>query len=69
MTQDRLTQLEETVAHLTRQVEELNEVVARQDTELSKMTHRVRMLLEREAEREQANSGGVVLGDERPPHY
>ena len=69
MTEDRLTQLEETIAHLTRQVEELNEVVTRQDTELSKMTHRVRMLMEREAEREAGNSGGVVLGEERPPHY
>ncbi|WP_371168624.1 SlyX family protein [Aliiroseovarius sp. 2305UL8-7] len=64
-----MTQLEETVAHLTRQVEELNEVVTRQDDELSKMTHRVKMLMEREAEREMANSGGVVMGDERPPHY
>lgn len=69
MTHDRLTQLEETIAHLTHQLEELNEVVARQDADLSKMTHRVKMLMEREAEREMANSGGVVLGDERPPHY
>jgi|GEM_PF-150412 len=69
MSQERLTQLEETVAHLTRQVEELNEIVAHQDTELSKMTHRVQMLMEREAEREASNTGGVVLGDERPPHY
>ncbi|WP_298569274.1 SlyX family protein [uncultured Aliiroseovarius sp.] len=64
-----MTQLEETVAHLTRVVDELSDVIARQDTELSKMSHRVRMLVEREAEREMANSGGVVLGDERPPHY
>ncbi|SMR81604.1 Uncharacterized coiled-coil protein SlyX (sensitive to lysis X) [Aliiroseovarius halocynthiae] len=69
MTQDRITQLEETIAHLTRQIEELNEVVARQDTELSKMTHRVKMLMEREAQRESAGTGGVILGDERPPHY
>ena len=69
MTDDRLTQLEETIAHLTLQVEELNEVVTRQDDELSRMTHRVKMLMEREAEREMTNSGGVVMGDERPPHY
>lgn len=69
MSQDRITQLEETIAHLTRQVEELNEVVARQDTELSKMTHHVKMLMEREAQRESAGTGGVILGDERPPHY
>lgn len=69
MTDDRLTQLEETVSHLTRQVEELNDVVARQDTELSTMAHRVKMLMEREAQRENAGTGGVILGDERPPHY
>jgi SlyX protein len=27
------------------------------------------MLMEREAAREQEGTGGVVLGDERPPHY
>lgn len=69
MNQDRITQLEETVAHLTLLVDELNEVVTKQDTELSRLSHLVRILTEREAEREQGNSGGVVLGDERPPHY
>lgn len=69
MSHDRLTQLEETVAHLTKQVEELSDVIARQDLELSKMTHRVQMLMEREAQREAGGTGGVILGDERPPHY
>lgn len=69
MTQDRLTLLEETIAHLSLQVEELNDVVTKQDAELSKLSHLVRILTEREAEREQGNSGGVILGDERPPHY
>jgi SlyX protein len=69
MTQERITQLEETVAHLAHQLEELNEVVTRQDGEVSQLTHRVKLLLEREAQREMSNSGGVVLGDERPPHY
>jgi SlyX protein len=27
------------------------------------------MLLEREAERQADGGGGVVLGDERPPHW
>jgi SlyX protein len=27
------------------------------------------MLMRREAERESDGGGGVVLGDERPPHY
>ncbi|MDA5093440.1 SlyX family protein [Aliiroseovarius sp. KMU-50] len=69
MSNDRLTQLEETVAHLTKQVEELSDVIARQDVELANMTHRVQMLMEREAQREAGGIGGVILGDERPPHY
>ena len=64
-----MEQLEEQIAHLTRTVEELSDVVARQDTEIALLTRRVQMLMEREATREQDGSGGVVMGDERPPHY
>ncbi|NNE80465.1 MAG: SlyX family protein [Silicimonas sp.] len=61
--------IEERLAHLERLTDELNEVVARQAGEIDDLTAKVRMLLEREAAREAENSGGVVLGDERPPHY
>ncbi|MGR3711863.1 MAG: SlyX family protein [Shimia sp.] len=61
--------LEEQIAHLTRTVEELSDVVARQDTEIALMTRRVQMLMEREAGREANADGAVVMGDERPPHY
>ncbi|MEQ9694933.1 SlyX family protein [Shimia sp. SDUM112013] len=64
-----MKKLEEQIAHLTRTVEDLSEVVARQDQEITLLTNRVRMLMEREAEREAAGTGGIVLGDERPPHY
>lgn len=64
-----MEKLEEQIAHLTRTVEELSDVIARQDTELVLLKRRVQMLLEREADRESAGSGGVVLGNERPPHY
>ena len=64
-----MEQLEEKIAHLTRTVEELSDVVARQNTEIALLTRRVQMLMEREATREQDGSGGVVMGDERPPHY
>lgn len=66
---ESMEKLEEQIAHLTRTVEELSDVIARQDTELVLLKRRVQMLLEREADRESAGSGGVVLGDERPPHY
>ena len=66
---DRITALEETTAHLTRTIEELSDIVARQEGEIERLTRRVRMLMEREAQREADGSGGVVLGDERPPHW
>ncbi len=61
--------LEERIAHLTRAVDEMSEVMARQQTEIDRLTRRVHLLMEREAARQQEGSGGVVLGDERPPHY
>ncbi|MEM6590149.1 MAG: SlyX family protein [Pseudomonadota bacterium] len=64
-----MTQIEETLAHLTRTVEDLSDVVARQEREIETLKRRVQMLLEREAERQSEGSGGVVLGDERPPHW
>lgn len=64
-----MTKLEEQIAHLTRTVEDLSDVIARQDKDIALLTKRVQMLLEREAEREAADGGGAVLGDERPPHW
>ncbi|MEL7151990.1 MAG: SlyX family protein, partial [Pseudomonadota bacterium] len=46
-----MTQIEETLAHLTRTVEDLSDVVARQEREIETLKRRVQMLLEREAER------------------
>jgi SlyX protein len=61
--------LEEKIAHLIRTVEELSDVVAAQQGEIDVLTRRLQMLMRREAERESDGGGGVVLGDERPPHY
>ncbi|MEO0752553.1 MAG: SlyX family protein [Pseudomonadota bacterium] len=64
-----MTQVEETLAHLTRTVEDLSDTVARQQSEIDRLTRRLQMLLEREAERQSEGGGGVVMGDERPPHW
>jgi len=64
-----MEQLEEKIAHLTRTVDDLSDIAARQQSEIDRLTARVQMLMGREAEREAAGSGGIVLGDERPPHY
>lgn len=61
--------LEERIAHLTRAVEDLSDVVARQQAAIDTLTRRVQKLMQREADRESEATGGIVLGDERPPHY
>lgn len=61
--------LEEEVAHLTRTVDDLSEVVARQEREIALITRRLALLLERAAEREMDGSSGVPLADQRPPHW
>ena len=61
--------IEERLAHLERLADELSDQVAAQAGEIERLERRVRMLLEREAMREADGGGGVVLGDERPPHY
>ncbi|MGH1466881.1 MAG: SlyX family protein [Cognatishimia sp.] len=64
-----MQELQEQIAHLTRSLDELSDVVARQDTEIALLTRRVALLLEREAHRETAEGDSVVIGNERPPHY
>ena len=66
---DPMTELEERIAHLERIVDDLSDMVARQDREIARLRLHADMLIAREAEREAAGSGGVVIGDERPPHY
>ena len=61
--------LEEQIAHLTRTVEELADVVAKQDAEMPRLPGLVELLTQRGGEREADGGGGVILGDERPPHY
>ncbi len=61
--------LEEKLAHLQRAVDDLSDVIARQDRQIDRLQAQVDRLLRREGERERAEGGGIHLGDERPPHY
>lgn len=63
------THLEEKIAHLTRAVDEMSDIVARQERDISGLTHRVKMLMEREASREYDAGGSIPLADQRPPHW
>ncbi len=64
-----LRRAEERIAHLERSVEEMSAIVARQDREIAALTRQLRRLLEREADRAAEAGGGVILADERPPHW
>ena len=63
------TQIEETLAHLVRTVEELSDTVARQEKELALAQRRVALLMEREASRDYDAGGTVPLADQKPPHW
>ncbi|MDO5605508.1 MAG: SlyX family protein [Paracoccus sp. (in: a-proteobacteria)] len=65
---DKLQPVEESIAHLTRMVDELSDVVARQNREIARLAARVGLLMEREAERE-AEGGTIPLADQKPPHW
>ena len=61
------TALEERIAHLTRAVEDLSDVVARQSKDLDRLLRLTQLLAEREAERE--GSGQAPEANVRPPHW
>ena len=63
-TQDRLERMEENLAHLIRANEDLSVMVARHEAEIERLSRRVGLLMEREAE-----AGTIPLADQRPPHW
>lgn len=63
------TQLEEQIAHLTRALEDLSDVVAQQDREITRLRLQLEHLIEREAERSMSEGGSVVIPDQKPPHW
>lgn len=67
--QARLTALEETLAHQARTIDDLSEIVARQGAELARLTRRLGLLMEAEAQRQVEAGGTIPLADQRPPHY
>jgi len=62
-----MTEIEEHIAHLSRAVDDLSQIVARQETEIALLGRRLDMLLQREAARD--SEGAAVFADERPPHW
>ncbi len=64
-----ITALEEKIAHLTRTVDDLSDIVARQETALAVAQRRIAMLMEREATRDLDSGGSVPMADQKPPHW
>ena len=60
--------LEEQIAHLTRAMEDLSDVVAKQDSELRHLTQLVENF-RKKIQGPDPESGGIIFSDERPPHY
>ena len=61
------TRTEEELAHLRRAVDDLSEVVARQEDEIARLTRQVALLMERAAEAEVEAGGGAVFAERPPP--
>ena len=62
-----LTALQERIAHLTRMVEDLSDVVAQQAKALDRIDRLTRMLAEREVDRDA--QGDAPAANVRPPHW
>ena len=65
-TNSRLTENEAKISYLTKDIEDLSDIVAEQSRELEKLNKQVSFLIQKETERDDIS--GVVLGD-KPPHW
>ena len=62
----RLTENEEKISFLVKDIEDLSDIVAKQSRELEKLNKKVSFLIQKENERDEIS--GIVLGD-KPPHW
>ncbi len=65
---NQLATIEEKLAHLERAVNELSDVVARQQKELDRATDRHQRLLDKLSSME-SDWGASATAEEKPPHY
>ena len=65
---DRIEQLEEKLAFLERAVNDLSDVVARQQKDLDRATDRHQRLMDKLAAME-SDFGASATTEEKPPHY
>ena len=68
MTDNRITELETKIAYQEHTIQELNDVVYRQQLQIDKVEVMCRHLMDR-IQSMAETSGGVSDANERPPHY
>jgi SlyX protein len=68
MNATNITAIEERVAHLLRAVDDLSDIITRQEREITTLMRQVRMLMEREAERD-AGMAEAPAANVPPPHW
>ncbi|KAA9010423.1 SlyX family protein [Histidinibacterium aquaticum] len=61
--------LEERIAHLEREVADLSDELARRVEQIERLSRRVGLLMEREADREAEGENSIPLADQKPPHW
>ena len=66
---DRIDRIEEQIAHLTRGVEEMSEILRAQTARIERVERQLARLLDREAAGDSDTGASVLLGDQRPPHW
>ena len=69
MAEDRFEQLEFKVAHLEKALQELSDVLYRQQREIEALQARGQLLLEQVRQLEDRGGGGDADSVEIPPHY
>ena len=66
---NRLDELESRLAFQDDLIESLNEVITRQDREITNMASQLKDLFSRISEQAETATPGAVAGHEIPPHY
>ena len=69
MPNNKLVALEEKIAHLQYQLDELNMAVFRQSETIDKLRKRMQELNENITNSKDVQSGQDAISDDRPPHY
>ncbi|MFT4715843.1 MAG: SlyX protein [Paracoccaceae bacterium] len=69
MSENRTDKLEVAIAHLSQVVDELSDVAVEQAGEITVLTRRVQMLMERLADDDASGGDAAPLGDQKPPHW